>query len=62
MSLDVFEHRVQWELATLLVAMVLVPGAVDGASGPITRPGSDTAAAPVRRGGRGQPVRPPRSC
>lgn len=61
--IDAFQRRADWQLATLLVALVLVPGAVDivgdrpvrttvvAASNPVTRPG-----------GRGQPVRPPRSC
>jgi hypothetical protein len=60
--LDAFQRRADWQLATLLIALVLVPGAVDAVS---DRPVAKlvTAANPVTRpGGRGQPVRPPRSC
>lgn len=63
-GLDLFARRADWQLATLLVALVLVPGSTVGDAdehlGRAVRRAS--APAPVRRGGRGQPVRPPRSC
>ena len=61
---DLFARRADWQLATLLVALVLVPGAPVGADEQLGRAlrRAGGAPAPVRRGGRGQPVRPPRSC
>jgi hypothetical protein len=63
-GLDLVARRAEWQLATLLVALVLVPGSALGDAevhlGRALRRAS--APAPVRRGGRGQPVRPPRSC
>ena len=63
-DLDLFARRADWQLATLLVALVVVPGsAVGDADQHLGRALRRAAGpAPVRRGGRGQPVRPPRSC
>jgi hypothetical protein len=63
-DLDLFARRADWQLATLLVALVMVPGSSVGDAdehlGRALRRASGRA--PVRRDGRGQPVRPPRSC
>ncbi|MDY7105192.1 MAG: hypothetical protein S0880_28740 [Actinomycetota bacterium] len=64
-SLDLFARRTEWQLATLLVALVVVPGALDAyeqsnvASTP--RRASDTT--PRRHGHPAtRTIRPPRSC
>lgn len=72
--LEAFARRTDWQLATLLVALVVVPGAVDaygdhGAAGSVRATATATAVvdagagrAAGRPGRRGTPVRPPRAC
>ena len=63
---DLFARRADWQLATLLVALVVAPGVVPGDAdehlGRALRRAARSGGGLVRRAGRGQPVRPPRSC
>ena len=63
-DLDLFARRSDWQLATLLVALVLAPGSAAADAGEHLGRALRRAEAPSpgRRCGRGQPVRPPRSC
>jgi hypothetical protein len=63
-SLDVFARRTEWQLATLLVALVVVPGATDAfGSSPGTAPPRSSDTPPRRHGHPAtRAIRPPRSC
>jgi hypothetical protein len=65
-SIEAFQRRADLQLAALLVALVLIPGAVarfqdeHGADPGVTR--GQAPARPPRRTAKGRHVRPPRSC